>query len=63
MDRKMITECPSVCDLRAGCARPQGRIPRTLEVDLSGALIDAVRTGDLVTVVGIVKARTTSAGI
>lgn len=35
----------------------EGRIPRTIESELSGGLVDACKAGDTVTVLGIVKVR------
>eukprot|EP01135_Chromosphaera_perkinsii_P002385 Nk52_evm39s222 gene=Nk52_evmTU39s222 len=42
--------------------RDSGRIPRTIEVDLTGDLVDACVPGDIVTVTGIVKATTSDGG-
>ncbi len=36
---------------------PAGQLPRSIEVDVRGALVDATRPGDRVTVVGVLKLR------
>lgn len=33
----------------------EGRVPRTMEVELAGALVDSCAAGDAVTVLGFVK--------
>ncbi len=43
--------------------REAGRIPRTIECELTSDLVDSCVPGDMVTITGIVKATNTEEGV
>ena len=52
-----------VQELSADDRREAGRIPRTIECELTSDLVDSCVPGDMVTITGIVKATSSDEGI